>query len=135
MAWIISNDPPLSPPPLTSPLNLTPKPLPPAPPPPKEDDWYKKEDRSLTEDYEVPPIFLLMPPFLCRHSPPLLSVPYPPLHLSVFCCHFHPRQTLRIFSVAPLYVLLSGPPASIIYPSPQNLSLPSICATSSISYP
>ena len=57
------------------------------------------------------------------------------LRLSIFCRHFHPHQTPCILSVVPLSVLLSGPLAAIIYPSPQNLFLPLICAISAIFYP
>ena len=83
-----------------------------------------------------------MPPFSAASVCPL-SASFPlsfssssaRLCLSVFCRHFHPCQTPRVFSVAPLAVLLSGPPAAIISPSPQHLFLPSIRATSVIFYP
>ena len=57
------------------------------------------------------------------------------LRLYIFCFHFHPCKTPRIFSVSSLSVLLSGPSAAIISLSLQNLFLPSIFYTSAILYP
>ena len=57
------------------------------------------------------------------------------LHMSVFCRHFYPRQTPLNFSVYLLSLLLYGPPTTIISLSPQHLYIPSISATSAISYP
>ena len=124
----------------------TPKLLPPATRPPDEDDWDAKEYRYLMEDEGVTPLSLSMSPFIFRRSPPLPFVPYPPhschhcrplarLCLSVICRHFHTCQNPRIFSIAPLPVLLSGPPSAIIYLSPNHLFLPSIHTTSAIFYP
>ena len=87
-----------------------------------------------------------MPTFLFDRYLPLLSVPYPPcscfrcrllacLHLPVFCRQFHPRRTPCVFSVAPLYVLLSCRPVAVISTLPHILFLHSICATSAILYP
>ena len=92
-------------------------------------------------------ILLSILPFLCCRStatsvrplsalsPSPLSFSSARLRLSVFCHHFHPCQTPRIFSVALVYVLFSGPPATIISPSLQHLFLPSILTTSTIFYP
>ena len=73
---------------------------------------------------------------ICRPpSPSLLSSYSARLNLSVFYHYLHTCQTPRVFSSAPLCIILSGPPVTIIYLSPQNLYLPLICVTSVIIYP
>ena len=114
--WIISNTPPPTPPPLTPPLTPTPKLFPPAPPPPNEDDWDAKEDGYLIEYNLVTPLLLSTSLFLCRRSPPLLSVPYPP------CYRRHCRLLAHVcvcLSFAATSILVKPP---VFSPSPQYLS-------------
>ena len=56
------------------------------------------------------------------------------LCLSILCHHFNTHQTPRVSSTDPISVLFSSPDATIIYPSPQNICLPSIQTTSKICY-
>ena len=87
-------------------------------------------------------ITISLPPFsavsvrpLSALLPSLLSSSRARLLLSIFYCQSHPRQKPSVSSADPLYVLLSGPPATIISLSSQNLVLPLIHTTSTIFYP
>ena len=120
---------------------MTPKLLPPAPSPPNKDNWDTKEDKSLTEDDGVTPLYrstpLLSTASVCPLSvlfPSALSSSSTRLHLSIFFRHFHPHQTPRVFLIALLYVLLSGLTDVIIYMSPHHIFLPLIRSTSAIFY-
>ena len=75
--------------------------LPTASPTQNEDDWDLKEDVSLTEDDVGNTLLISIPPFICRHHLPLLSLPYPPCSR---CCYLHLARICICLSSADTFI-------------------------------